>query len=82
MLQNRGERWDDDLCSLTMQSNNEMVRNDWMWIIQIEHPLSVLKDGGSVILVLVTLVSRSKYWIGIVVRYSKSDSKCQTTGFI
>ena len=43
---------------------------------------SVLKDGVSVILVLVTLVSRSKYWTGIVVRYSKSDSKCQTTGFI
>ena len=38
----------------------DMDRNDWMWICQIEHPLSVLKDGVSVILVLVTLVSRSK----------------------
>ena len=83
ILQNRGERWgDDDSCSLTMRSNNEMVWNDWMWIFHIKHPLSVLKDEVSVILVLVTLVSRSKYWIGIVVRYSKSDSKCQTTGFI
>ena len=43
---------------------------------------SVLKDVVSVILVLVTLVSRSQYWIGIVVRYSRSVSKCQTTGFI
>ena len=43
---------------------------------------SVLKDGVSDILVLVTLVSKSKYWIGIVGRYSKSVSKCQTTGFI
>ena len=60
ILQNRGERWGDDSCSLVMRSNNEMVRNDWMWIFQIEHPLSVLKDGVSVILVLVTLVSRSK----------------------
>ena len=24
ILQNRGERWGDDLCSLTMRSNNEM----------------------------------------------------------
>ena len=33
ILQNRGERWDDDdSCSLIMRSNNEMVRNDWMWI--------------------------------------------------
>ena len=38
----------------------DMVRNDWMWIFQIEHPLAILKDGVSVILVLVTLVSRSK----------------------
>ena len=60
----------------------DMDWNDWMWICQIEHPLVILKDGVSVILVLVTLVSRSKYWIGIVVRYSKSVSKCQSTGFI
>ena len=82
ILQNRGERWGDYSCSLTMRSNNEIFRNDWMWIFQIKHPLSVLKDGVSVIFVLVTLVSRSKYWIGIVVRYSTSVSKCQTTGFI
>ena len=38
----------------------DMDWNDWMWICQIEHPLAILKDGVSVILVLVTLVSRSK----------------------
>ena len=38
----------------------DMDRNDWMWICQIEHPLAILKDVVSVILVLVTLVSRSK----------------------
>ena len=33
ILQNRGERWDDDdSCSLIMRSNNEMIGNDWMWI--------------------------------------------------
>ena len=38
----------------------DMDWNDWMWICQIEHPLAILKDGVFVILVLVTLVSRSK----------------------
>ena len=38
----------------------DMDWNNWMWICQIEHPLAILKDGVSVILVLVTLVSRSK----------------------
>ena len=59
---------DDDSCSLTWEVMIDMDWNDWMWICQIEHPLSVLKDGVSVILVLVTLVSKSKYWIGMVVR--------------
>ena len=43
-------------CEVTI----DMDWNDWMWICQIEHPLAILKDGVSVILVLVTLVSRSK----------------------
>ena len=38
----------------------DMDWNDWMWICQMEHPLVILKDVVSVILVLVTLVSRSK----------------------
>ena len=38
----------------------DMDWNDWMWICQIEHPLAILMDGVSVILILVTLVSISK----------------------
>ena len=36
ILEGRGERWDDDdSCSLTLRSNNELIGYDLFWIFQV-----------------------------------------------
>ena len=70
----------DDSCSLTMRSNNEMIRNDQ--IVDLPNLTSIDSRGISFSNPRsVTLESIYKCWILILFRYSKS-SKCQAIWFI